>query len=126
METTDVATALIDADPEEVVLVDCLATWLTRLLDEAGAWSEVTGWMDKVTAETDRLLAAWQVTPAPVVAVSNEVGLGIVPATPSGRLFRDQLGTLNQRVGACSDRLYLVVAGRALDLSAAPVVGPPG
>jgi adenosyl cobinamide kinase/adenosyl cobinamide phosphate guanylyltransferase len=40
-----------------------------------------------------------------------------VPATPAGRLFRDRLGRLNQRLGATADRLYLVVAGRALDLS---------
>lgn len=123
LETADVATALIDTGPEETVLVDCLATWFTRMLDEAGAWSEATGWLDRVVAETERLLAAWATTPASVVAVSLEVGLGVVPATPSGRLFRDQLGTLNQRVGALSDRLYLVVAGRAIDLSDAPLVG---
>jgi adenosylcobinamide kinase/adenosylcobinamide-phosphate guanylyltransferase len=57
-----------------------------------------------------------------VVAVSNEVGLGVVPATPAGRLFRDLLGRLNQRVGASADRLYLVVAGRVLDLSASTTV----
>jgi adenosylcobinamide kinase/adenosylcobinamide-phosphate guanylyltransferase len=58
-----------------------------------------------------------------VVAVSNEVGLGVVPATPVGRFFRDELGRLNVRISAVSDRVVLVVAGRVLDLSDAPVVG---
>jgi adenosylcobinamide kinase / adenosylcobinamide-phosphate guanylyltransferase len=123
VETTDVAGAVLAAGADEVVLVDCLATWLTRVLDGAGAWSEEAGWPDRVAAQTDRLVAAWPGTVASVVAVSNEVGLGVVPATWSGRLFRDQLGTLNQRIGALSDRLYLVIAGRVLDLSDAPVVG---
>jgi adenosylcobinamide kinase/adenosylcobinamide-phosphate guanylyltransferase len=57
-----------------------------------------------------------------VVAVTNEVGLGVVPATVSGRLFRDELGRLNNAVSAVSDRVHLVVAGRVLDLSGAPVV----
>jgi adenosylcobinamide kinase / adenosylcobinamide-phosphate guanylyltransferase len=95
------------------------ATWLTRVLDAAGAWSQTDGWQDRLDAETDRLVAVWAACPATVVAVSNEVGLGVVPATPAGRLFRDLLGRLNQQIGTSADRLYLVVAGRALDLSAA-------
>jgi adenosylcobinamide kinase/adenosylcobinamide-phosphate guanylyltransferase len=51
------------------------------------------------------------------VAVSNEVGSGVVPATVSGRVFRDVLGALNDRVAAESDCVQLVVAGRVLDLS---------
>jgi adenosylcobinamide kinase/adenosylcobinamide-phosphate guanylyltransferase len=46
-----------------------------------------------------------------VVAVSNEVGSGVVPATPSGRRFRDELGVLNTRVAATSSRVWLVTAG---------------
>jgi adenosylcobinamide kinase/adenosylcobinamide-phosphate guanylyltransferase len=124
-ETTDVAGVLTGAAAGEVLLVDCLATWLTRILDDAGAWTAEPGWAERADAETDRLVIAWQRTPAVAVAVTNEVGLGVVPATTSGRLFRDRLGTLNQRIGAVSDRLYLVVAGRAIDLSAAAVVGHP-
>jgi adenosylcobinamide kinase/adenosylcobinamide-phosphate guanylyltransferase len=118
VETTDVGGVLADAPQEAVILVDCLGTWLTRTLDDAGAWSEVDGWRATVDAHIDSLVAAWTSCPATVVAVSNEVGLGVVPATASGRLFRDLLGRLNQQVGATADRLYLVVAGRALDLSA--------
>ena len=122
VETTDVAAVLSGADEHSVLLIDCLATWLTRVLDAAGAWSESDGWQGRVDAEIDSLVAAWAACTATVVAVSNEVGLGVVPATPAGRLFRDLLGRLNQRVGAGADRLYLVVAGRVLDLSASTPV----
>ncbi len=50
--------------------------------------------------------------------------MGVVPATVSGGLFRDELGRLNAHLSSLSDRVYLVVAGRVLDLSAAPVVEP--
>lgn len=122
VETTDVAGVLTDAAEGSVILVDCLGTWLTRTLDDSGAWSEVDGWRDLVDARIDALADAWARCPATVVAVSNEVGLGVVPATPSGRLFRDLLGQVNQQVAATADHLYLVVAGRALNLSAsAPI-----
>jgi adenosylcobinamide kinase / adenosylcobinamide-phosphate guanylyltransferase len=122
VETIDVAAALETAAPGEVLLIDCLATWLTRQLDEAGAWEQRSSWVSLIDAETDRLVTAWQATEATALAVTNEVGLGVVPATASGRLFRDRLGNLNQRIGAASEHLYLVVAGRALDLSSSPVV----
>ncbi len=51
-----------------------------------------------------------------MVLVTNEVGLGVVPEHRSGRLFRDLLGTVNQRVGAAVDEVHLVVAGRVLRL----------
>ena len=57
-----------------------------------------------------------------VVAVTNEVGLGVLPAHASGRLFRDELGRLNTRLSAASDQVHLVAAGRVLDLSDAPLV----
>lgn len=119
VETIDVAGALDAAAPGEVLLVDCLATWLTRQLDEAGAWDAAPGWEPRIDDATDRLVAAWTRTRATVTAVTNEVGLGVVPATASGRVFRDRLGTVNQRVSAASERVFLVVAGRVLDLSGA-------
>lgn len=122
LETTDVAEVFAGADERAVILVDCLATWLTRVLDDAGAWSDVDGWRNEVDARIDRLVDAWASCPATVVAVSSEVGLGVVPATPAGRLFRDLLGRLNQQVAASADRLFLVVAGRALDLSATTAI----
>jgi adenosylcobinamide kinase/adenosylcobinamide-phosphate guanylyltransferase len=64
-----------------------------------------------VTARVERLLAAWRATARPVVAVSNEVGCGVVPATASGRLYRDVLGRLNAQVAAVSDEVWFCTAG---------------
>ncbi|AWS48364.1 cobalbumin biosynthesis protein [Streptosporangium sp. 'caverna'] len=69
-----------------------------------------------VTARCDELVAAWRQTRARVVAVSDEVGLGVVPATSSGRMFRDVLGRLNQRLALESEDVTLVVSGRLLPL----------
>jgi adenosylcobinamide kinase/adenosylcobinamide-phosphate guanylyltransferase len=52
-----------------------------------------------------------------VVAVSDEAGMGVVPATPAGRLFRDELGRLNQALAAESEEAEVVIAGRAIPLN---------
>ena len=62
------------------------------------------------------LVAAWRQTRAHVVAVSDEVGLGVVPETAAGRLFRDELGRLNRALAAESEEAEIVVAGRVLAL----------
>jgi adenosylcobinamide kinase/adenosylcobinamide-phosphate guanylyltransferase len=104
------------------VLVDCLALWLTGALDAAGAWSAEPGGtaydaaVGEVAAQVDALVAAVSASPARVVLVSNEVGSGVVPATASGRLFRDLLGSLNASVAAACDEVSLVVAGRTVTL----------
>lgn len=103
LETLDVAGALRAA--EGAVLVDCLSLWLADALER-----------DDHAERVDELVAAWRGTAARVVAVSNEVGSGVVPATASGRRFRDELGRLNARVAAASDDVLLMVAGRAVRL----------
>ncbi|MGL5830439.1 MAG: bifunctional adenosylcobinamide kinase/adenosylcobinamide-phosphate guanylyltransferase [Angustibacter sp.] len=113
-ETTDLATELTSATGP--VLIDCLALWLTAVLDRSGAWTDQPGWSDVVTAEIDALIEAWHAVTVPVVAVSNEVGLAVVPSTRSGRIFRDHLGQLNRRLSLASEEVLLVVAGRALPL----------
>lgn len=114
VETGDPASALRSA--EAPVLLDCLGTWLTRVLDESGAWEDAAGWRERVEERVADFVDAWRTVTVPVVAVSNEVGSGVVPATPAGRLFRDLLGSLNNRVAEHSDSVRLVVAGRVLDL----------
>jgi adenosylcobinamide kinase/adenosylcobinamide-phosphate guanylyltransferase len=114
VETHDVAAVLDAAGPGDAVLVDCLTLWLTEVLDRAGAWADdadPAAVHATVARATARLLAAWRSTPAQVVAVSNEVGSGVVPQTASGRAFRDALGTLNAQVAAASDAVVLTVAG---------------
>jgi adenosylcobinamide kinase/adenosylcobinamide-phosphate guanylyltransferase len=103
------------------LLVDCLTVWLSRIIDDTGLWSAA----DDVAAKTadvalaatiDDLVEAWRTTRARVVAVSNEVGNGVVPEHRSGRRFRDELGALNARLAAVSDDVLLVTAGIARSL----------
>ena len=114
VETVDVATAI--AQSAGPVLVDCLGTWLTRMIDQRGLWEapadEVTG---VLRPEIARLTAALD-RAEPVVLVTNEVGLGVVPAHRSGRLFRDLLGETNRQVAAACEQVHLVIAGRVLVL----------
>ena len=118
VETEDVATLLLRSDG--TVLVDCLTLWLAGVMDRCGAWDDgrwATGAArQEVAAEIDRLTEAWTLSRADILAVSNEVGWGVVPATTSGRRFQDELGRLNQRIAAISDEVLLVVAGRVLPL----------
>jgi adenosylcobinamide kinase / adenosylcobinamide-phosphate guanylyltransferase len=91
---------------DTVILVDCLTLWLSNVM---------LAEQDVGQAERE-LLAALGATPGPVVIVSNEVGLGIVPETPLGRRFRDAQGRLNQRVAALADHVIFVAAGLPLML----------
>ena len=115
VETGDLAGALRQA--RGAVLVDAIGSWLTGVLDSTGAWDGSPGWSAACSARTDELERAWREAWGPVVAVSDEVGSGVIPATASGRLFRDLLGELNARLSLAADRAVLVVAGRVLELS---------
>ncbi len=110
-ESGDLAAALSTTDS---VLVDCLGTWLTRLVDEARLWEAP---VEHITAYVEEAVeVAMAAMREHVVLVTNEVGLGIVPEHRSGRVFRDLLGSVNQRFGAAVDEVHLVVAGRVLRL----------
>jgi len=101
------------------ILLDGAGTWLAGVMDEAGAWgADGGGASGRVAARVDELVGAWRQTRARVVAVSDEVGASVHPPTRAGRLFRDQLGWLNQRLAAESEETVLMVAGRALTLPA--------
>ncbi len=125
-ESVDVAAAL--RKETGALLIDGIGTWLAAVMDQAGAWPDdaadwapQTGAADPqhlVAARIDELIDAWRQTRALVVAVTDQVGSGLVPAYPAGRLFRDQLGWLNQRLAAESDLNMLVVAGRTVILPA--------
>ncbi|MGI5202944.1 bifunctional adenosylcobinamide kinase/adenosylcobinamide-phosphate guanylyltransferase [Spirillospora sp. CA-108201] len=109
-ETTELAEALASATGP--VLVDGIGTWLAAAMSETGAWEDPS----RVLPRVDGLVAAWRGTAARVVAVSDEVGLSLVPTTASGRAFRDVLGRVNQRLAAESEEAALVVAGRVMEL----------
>jgi adenosylcobinamide kinase/adenosylcobinamide-phosphate guanylyltransferase len=91
--------------------VDSVTTWVAALMDDSGVWAEEPDALERLAARCDALLAAWTATSAHIVAVSDEVGLGVVPETRSGRLFRDTLGAVNQRLAATADEVWFVVAG---------------
>ena len=93
------------------LLVDSVTTWVAAVMDEAGVWANEPGADGRLSARCDALVDAWATTPAHVVAVSDEVGLGVVPETRSGRLFRDALGAVNQRLAGAADEVCFVVAG---------------
>ncbi len=94
---------------ERVVLVDCLTLWLSNVMLDGG---------DPEAACRD-LVAALGQCPGPVIAVSNEVGSGIVPDNVLGRAFRDAQGRLNQAMATACGRVVLVVAGLPLWLKPA-------
>lgn len=108
VETTHVATQL-RTDVTAATLVDDIGGWLTAAMDRRDAW---TG--GSVRADTDELCAAIDEFAGPLALVSPEAGLTVVPATAAGRLFVDELGTLNQRLAALCDRVVLVVAGQPM------------
>lgn len=99
-----------EARPGRVLLVDCLTFWLANLMF-AGR--------DPAAATAD-LCAAIAGLAGPAVLVSNEVGAGIVPATPAGRQFRDWQGRVNQEVAAACGAVALVAAGLPTLLKPAP------
>ena len=111
LETLDLEGVLADRDTP--VLVDCLSTWLAGVMEECGLWAGVPGADKKLAERVDGLLDAWRSTRRHVVAVSNEVGSGVVPATASGVRFRDELGVLNTRIAAECEQVWLCVAGIA-------------
>jgi adenosylcobinamide kinase/adenosylcobinamide-phosphate guanylyltransferase len=115
LETRDLPAVLDAAGPDDAILVDCLSLWATGLLDDLDAWegADDSGAIEQqVEAATTALVAALERTMARVVIVTNEVGSGVVPASASGRLFRDTLGRINLRVAAACDEVVEVKAGR--------------
>ncbi len=115
-ETTDLAGVLGEA--RGALLIDGIGTWLAAVMDQTGAWDGSAAAAARLAGRTAGLIGAWRQTQARVVAVSDETGLGVVPGTPAGRLFRDELGRLNQLLAAESEETGLVVAGRVIPLPA--------
>lgn len=117
VETLDLVGLLGDAGPP--LLFDCLTLWLTRVMDRHEAWSDTT-WettgRKAVRDEVDALVTAWRATARRVVAVSNEVGQGVVPDTASGRRFRDEMGRLNALVAAATEDVRWCTASRVTSL----------
>lgn len=116
----------------DTVLVDCLTLWVSNLLGRLERPASDDGWAPvpaQLTPEVDAaavsLLDAARSTDATILVVSNEVGLGLVPPYPLGRVYRDLLGHANRRLAAEADQVLLMVAGLALDVKRLALEGLP-
>ena len=127
-----VRAALADG-PVNAVLLDCLTLLVSNLtlqglseedLDKVDVGVDEAAARERVAAELDALLDVFRVSDVPWIVVSNEVGWGLVPPYPLGRVYRDLLGWANQRLAAAADRVYLMVAGLPLDLKALSTAAP--
>jgi len=121
--TLEVPLALADtiqnAGANTCLLIDSLGTWLANGIDQDEvSWNQTVG----------AFLQALQQTAATVILVAEEVGWGIVPAYPMGRLFRDRMGILVRRASAIAHPVYLVTTGHVLNLSqlGEPLAGEQG
>ena len=108
----------------DVVLLDCLTLWTSNvLIQQADPANPETPSSDQLfneraLNEIEALLVTLRSLPThqTLIAISNEVGLGVVPAYQLGRIYRDTLGYVNQRLARVADRVYLLVAGIPVDL----------
>jgi adenosylcobinamide kinase / adenosylcobinamide-phosphate guanylyltransferase len=101
-------------DVVDVVVVDCLTLWLSNLLVRGASAEEALGRVDELGAALARRRV-------PVILVTNEVGMGLVPESPLGRLFRDVAGLAHQRLARQADELVVAVMGVLLRLRPGPV-----
>jgi adenosylcobinamide kinase / adenosylcobinamide-phosphate guanylyltransferase len=106
-EPVALAAALAAVSSESCVVVDCLSLWVANLLERREE-------IEEAAAEAAGVAAA---RPGPTIAVSNEVGLGIVPVTPLGRSYRDVLGRVNTIWAEAASESFFVVAGKCLRLA---------
>lgn len=104
----DLHDALVATPPDHFVVVDCLTLWVSNLLGAGVSAHEILARAERASGE---------MATRPGVVVSNEVGLGIVPANELARTFRDVLGGVNAAFARCAERSVLMVAGRSLELS---------
>lgn len=98
----------------DVIVVDCLTLWVSNLLGRGATPSDVSAAFDQMASVLRR-------RSVPVILVTNEVGMGLVPETPLGRRFRDEVGKLHQILGTFADEIYAGLMGTILRLHPGPV-----
>ncbi|MEU4287759.1 bifunctional adenosylcobinamide kinase/adenosylcobinamide-phosphate guanylyltransferase [Kribbella sp. NPDC026596] len=114
VETIDLVPLLESAGPP--LLIDCLTLWLSRTMDTLEIWSDLSR-AGLIEQRIEDLADAWSRTPRMVIAVSNDIGSGVVPADAGTRLFRDLMGRLNTTISLTSDQVLWTIAGRTLPLT---------
>lgn len=113
-EPLELADAIVNVLDRDCLIIDCLTLWTANMLAVRGA--------DATHADAVLVAAAAGARAGLTIAITNEVGLGIVPDHVLGREYRDLLGRVNTCWAAVAERAYLLVAGRALALSGADAV----
>ena len=117
-EEKDVSRVVSNGREGEVFLLDCVTVWITNLIldDQLTEQDLKAGEKERYVMEKVFQLADAVENGAHLILVSNEVGLGLVPEYPLGRLFRDLAGKVNQVLAARADQVYFVVAGLPLEI----------
>ena len=105
---------LLGLESGTVALVDCLGLWVSNLLFSLPEQQE--GKEEEILRRAEAFCRAASASAADVVAVSSETGLGVIPPTPLGRLYRDLLGLANQEAARSAGEAWLVVAGLSMKL----------
>ena len=113
---TDLLTALSDAAPNQIVIVDSIGTWVADIMGRHPLGTSVVEWHDQIESHAMHVISALETCRADVIVISEEVGWSVVPVHVSGRVFRDVMGRTNQRLCALAKHAYLVVSGAVLDL----------
>ncbi len=104
----DLSPTISQFQSSDCLLIDSIGTWVANLLDRSDSeWENLT---TELLSELTKSLAI-------IILVAEETGWGVVPAYPSGRLFRDRLGMLSRQIGSISSTVYLVTGGHVLNLS---------
>jgi adenosylcobinamide kinase/adenosylcobinamide-phosphate guanylyltransferase len=124
-EAGEAIRAALAVPPVDVVLLDCLTLLVSNVILD-GLWLSEEDFESvdeaaaqrRVEAELDGLLSCFRESQVPWIVVSNEVGWGLVPPYPLGRVYRDLLGWANQRLSAVAGRVYLMIAGLPVDIKA--------
>ncbi len=113
-EPVDLAGAIARLEGFDVAVVDCLTLWLSNLL-----LAEVS--VDRIESNVEDLIATLRRKAFPTLLVSNEVGMGIVPETPLGRLFRDVAGRMHQRIARSADEIHVAMMGVVVRVLPSPI-----
>ncbi len=109
-EGTDICRVIYqESSRAQIILLDCLGLWISNLMAESMKDAEIL-------SEVERLATTLKEVKGPLIIVSNEVGCGLVPPYPSGRKFRDLLGSANQIMAKSADQVYLMQVGLPLQL----------
>jgi adenosylcobinamide kinase/adenosylcobinamide-phosphate guanylyltransferase len=112
IETLDIVSQL-SVDDSSILLIDGIGTWLARTMDDTGFWAspELPSVRQGLDAELAALTSTFAQTTRTVIAVTDEVGSGVVPPTEAGRRFRDELGQLNIALARAASEVWLISVG---------------